>query len=204
MLPCAPGQVAELDQLRDLTGIGAVVDAARTQRVTEADRNVKLTQNRKNIVIVFVERIFVAGHHHPRKQQRAAAGNDVHFSALAPECFHGAAVDTGVNRHEIDAFLGMCADNPQKVLRGDLEQILFKIADRIIHRHRADHCGRFFDKRCPEGIGLAVIAEIHDRFRAEFQRHIDLFHFQIVVLRIAGNAEIDIDLGFQPHTDALG
>ena len=53
-------------------------------------------------------------------------------------------------------------------------------------------------------MGLAVVGQIHNGFRAHLHRHFDLVHFQLVVLRVAGNAEIHIDLGAQPVADTLG
>ncbi len=69
LCPCAFGKSAELYKLADLSGVGAVVDTAGTERVSEADCNVKFSQDLKHVVVELIERVFVACHHHPRKQQ---------------------------------------------------------------------------------------------------------------------------------------
>ena len=55
-----------------------------------------------------------------------------------------------------------------------------------------------------EGIGLAVVGQVHDGFCAELQRHPHLVQLNLVVLCVPGDAQIHVDLGSQALADALG
>ena len=153
---------------------------------------------------MLVERVLVPGHHHPREQQGAAAGYYVHLSRVAAERLDRTAVDAGMDCHEVHALFRMCADYFQEVLCGYLQQILVKVADGVVHGHGAYHRRGAFDKLFAESIGLAVVRQVHDGFCAELYRHIHLLHFHGVVLAVAGNTEVDVDLCFQPGAYALG
>ena len=98
--PTHASQVSELDQLTDLTGVGRIVDAAGTERVTERDRDVITAQDVQNVVVILEKRVFIARHLHPREQQRATARDDVHFASLTHEGLDRASVDACVNGHE--------------------------------------------------------------------------------------------------------
>ena len=194
LVPRTLRKVPKLDQLTDLTGVGGIVDAAGTERVTERDGHVVAAQDVQNIVVILEERVFVARHLHPREQQRAAARDDVHFSSLAHEGLDRASVDACVNGHEVHALLRVRLNDAEEVLRGDLEQILLKIADRVVHRHRADHGRRHIDELFAERVGLAVVGQIHNGFRAHVDGHAHLAQLHLIVLAVARNAEIDVDL----------
>ena len=152
---------------------------------------------------MFIERIFVAGHHHPCKQQGTATGNNIHFSFVTHKGFNRSAVNAGMNRHEIHAFFRMGTDNPQEILGGDFQQILFQITDGIIHRNGTDHGRRFSDQFPTERVGLAVIAQVHNGFGTEFQSHVNLLHFNVIVFAVAGDTQIDIDFCPQTGTDSF-
>ena len=184
-LPGTLCKVAQLDQLRDLAGVSCVIDTAGTESVTKADRHVVLVEYVKDLIVELEEGIFVACHHHPRKKQRASTGNDVHFSSLSHEGLHCTAVDTGVDRHEVNALLSVSTDHLQEVLCGDLQQVLLQIADSVVHGDSADHCRRALDQLRAEGVGLAVIAQVHDSLSAEFVGKLHLLHLHIVVFSVA-------------------
>lgn len=68
-LPGTLGEVAQLDQLRDLTGVSCIVDTSGTESVTKADSYVVLIEDVQHLVVELVEGVFVSGHHHPCKKQ---------------------------------------------------------------------------------------------------------------------------------------
>ena len=194
LVPRTLRKVSKLDQFTDLTGVGRIVDAAGTKRVTERDRDIVAAQDVQNIVVILEERVFVARHLHPREQQRAAARDDVHFASLTHEGLDRASVDACVNGHEVHALLRMRLNDAEEVLRGDLEQIFFEIADRVVHRHGADHGRRHIDELFAERVGLAVVGQVHNRFRAHVDGHAHLAQLHLIVLAVTRNAEIDVDL----------
>ena len=153
---------------------------------------------------MLIERVLVAGHHHPREQQGASSGYNVHLARVAAERLYCTAVYSGVDSHEVDAFLSVGAYDLEEVLSGYLKQILVKVADRVVHRNGAYHSRRTLDELLAESVGLAVVGKIHYCLRAELYRHVDLLHFHGVVLAVAGNAQVNVDLGFQPGAYALG
>ena len=150
-------KIAQLDQLADLTRVGRIINAARTQCVTQRNGNVVAAENVQHLVVILEERILIAGHLHPCEQQRAAAGDDVHPASLAHEGFNRTAVDTRMNGHKVHALPGVRLNDLEEILRCDLEQVLFQIPDRVVHRHGADHRRRHVDQLLAEGVGLAVV-----------------------------------------------
>ena len=76
--------------------------------------------------------------------------------------------------------------------------------DRVIHRHSADHDGAFVGQLLTEGLGIAVAREVHDGLCAHVDGAHDLLHLDVVVLAVAGDAEVDVDLGAEHGADALG
>lgn len=64
--------------------------------------------------------------------------------------------------------------------------------------------GGHFNQLLPEGVGLAVVREIHDGFCAEFQRHTHLVQLDLIVFCIPGDAQVYVDLSPQALADALG
>ena len=202
--PRTLGQSTQFHQFADLSRIGAVRIAARTQSITQTDGHVIFPQNVQHVVIVFVERVFVAGHLHPREQQRAAAGNNIGGTLLPLEGFHRTAVDAGVNGLEIHTLFGMCLQHFQKVRCLDVCQIFFQIANGIIHRHGADHCRRHFDQLFPESMCLSVVGQIHDRFALKLNCQLDLFELCRVIVAISGDAQIHVHFRPQSLADAVG
>ena len=62
-----------------------------------------------------------------------------------------------MNGHEVHALLSVRLNDLEEILRCDLEQVLFQIPYRVVHRHGADHRRRHVDQLLAEGVGLAVV-----------------------------------------------
>ncbi len=139
-------QVADFGKLGNLRSIGRVRNAAGAKRVSKADGHVVFPQNFEQLVVMLIERIFVARHFHPCEQQGTAARDNVHLPSFAQKHLDGSAVEPGVDRHEIDAFFRVGAHDLQKVLRGDVFQVFFQITDGVVNGNGADHGGGGFDQ----------------------------------------------------------
>ena len=202
-LPCARGKKAQLNEFAYLARVGGVAHAARAQRVAERNGHVVLVQNIEQFVVVLEERVLVARHFHPGVNQAAAAAHDVHHAAAALEAVDALAVEAGVNRHEVHAFFGMRAHNVEEVLRGDVGQVLFQVADGVVHRNGADHRGRHVDERAAEIVRFAVIRQVHNGFGVELERRAHLLHLAFVVAFVAGNAQVHVDFRAQPLANAM-
>ena len=138
-VPGALGELADLDELGDLPGVGCVVGATRAHGVADGDGHIVGVQDLEDLVIVLIERVLVAGGLHPSENEGPAAADDVHESAGFLERLDGAAVHAGVDGDEVDAVLGMAAHHVEEVLRLDGDKGLLQIADGVVHGHGADH-----------------------------------------------------------------
>ena len=87
--------------------------------------------------------------------------------------------------HEIHPFFRVGPDNLEKVLRGDIQQVLFQVADGIIHGDCADHGGGQFDELLAKGVGFAVIGQVHNGLCSKSQGHTDLVHLGLVVVGVS-------------------
>ena len=90
-----------------------------------------------------------------------------------------------MNGDEVHAFFGMGTYHFKEVLSADVGEVFLEISHGVIHGHSADHRGRFFDERAAEVVCLSVVRKVHDGFSAIFERHVDLFHFAIVIAHVA-------------------
>ena len=151
-----------------------------------------------------VERIFLAGHAHPGEDEAAAAADDIHRPSAASDLLDGFARDATVERDEIDAVLGVQAYHVDEILSAERGEVAPIVDHGIVHGHGADHGGALAAQFAAEGLRVAVAGQVHDRFRAQGDGAHHFLHFHIVVLAVAADAEIDVDLGFEHAADAVG
>jgi len=116
----------------------------------------------------------------------------------------GLAGDAAVQGDKVHAVLCVQTHHIDEVLCSQLCQIALVVDDRIVHRHGADHHRALVGQLLAEGLGIAVAGQVHDGFGAHVDGAHHLLHFHIVVLAVAGNAKIHVDLGAQHGADALG
>ena len=157
-----------------------------------------------DLVKVLVEGVLVAGHAHPRKHQRTAAADDVHLALVLADLLDGLAGDAAVQGDKVHAVLCVQTHHIDEVLCSQLCQIALVVDDRIVHRHGADHHRALVGQLLAEGLGVAVAGQVHDGFRAHIDGAHHLFHLHVVILAVAGNAQVHVDLGAQHGADALG
>ena len=184
-VPSALGELADLDKLGDLTGVGCVVGAARTHGIADGDGHIMLMQNLKHLIVVLVERVLVAGGLHPGEDERAAAADDVHESAGFLEGLDSAAVHAGVDGDEVDAVLGMAAHHVEEVLRLDGDEGLLQVADGVVHGNGADHGRRLLDELGTERLGFAAVGKVHNGLGAKLDGRIDLLPLNGFVGKVA-------------------
>lgn len=196
-------QDAQLNQLGNLAGICGVVVGTRTHGIAQADGDVIFVQNVAQLIEILVERVFVSGHFHPCEQQGTAARYDVGQTLGLLEGVNGLAVDACVNGHEVYAGLGMCFYNAQEILGLDALEVFFQIANGVIHRYGTDHCRRHINQLLTEGVRLAVVGQIHDGLCAVINGHANLFELLLVIMTVAGDSEIDVNLGLESFADAF-
>ena len=105
---------------------------------------------------------------------------------------------------KVHTVLCMQAHHIDEVLCGQFSQIALVVDDRIVHRHGADHHRALVGQLLAEGLGVAVAGKIHNGFGAHVDGAHHLLHFHIVVLAVAGDTKVHVDLGAQHGADTLG
>ena len=102
-------QFAQGDQLLDLGDIRGILDASGAAGVPETHGNVIFPADIQDFIIMLVERILLACHFHPGKDDGAAAGDDIGEALVTFEFSCGFFVDAAVDGHEVHAVLGVHA-----------------------------------------------------------------------------------------------
>ena len=166
---------------------------ARTAGIAEAEGDVVFFTDVEETVIIFVERIFLVVHFHPGEEQRAATGNDVSQARVVFDALCRLAVHAAVDGHEVDAIFCVLFDDGEEFIDGNVFQVFFQHADRIVHGDRADHGRRHLDQFAAEVTGLAEIGQVHDSFCFHVDGILDFLQFFFVVVVFRRNAEVDID-----------
>ena len=201
--PRALGQLAERDEFFNLRSVGRVLQAAGAACIAETERHVIFTANVENFVKILEERVLLAGHFHPCKNDGAAAGNDVHQTAVAFKLLRRLFIDAAVDGHEVYTVLRMHAHNVNPLARSDFAERLVVVNDRVIDRHGADHRRTLVRQLAAELLRIAEGAEVHNGLRAHFDRMIYFFKLHVKVGEVAGRAEIDVDLRLQHGAEAV-
>ena len=123
---------------------------------------------------------------------------------MGADLVDGLAGDAAVQGDKVHAVLSVQAHHVDEVLRGQGGKVALIVDDGIVHGHSADHHGALVGQLLAEGLGVAVAGQVHDGFGTHVDGAHHLLHFHIVVLAVAGNAEVHVDLGAQHGADALG
>ena len=106
--------------------------------------------------------------------------------------------------NKVHAVLCVQTHHIDEVLCSQLSKVALVVDDRIVHRHSADHHRALVGQLLAEGLGVAVAGQVHDGFGAHVDSAHHLLHFHIVVLAVAGDAKVHVDLGAQHGADTLG
>ena len=75
--------------------------------------------------------------------------------------------------------------------------------DAVIDGNGADHRGTLAGQLLAEGLCIAVAGQVHDRLSSHIDGAHDLFHLDVIILAVSGNAQVDIDLGAEHAADAF-
>ena len=97
----------------------------------------------------------------------------------------------------------MCAHDVKEILRGDVAQVFFQVADGVVHGNGADHRGRHIHERAAEIVRFAVVRQVHNGLGVELKRGAHLLHLAVVVALVAGNAQVHVDFRAQPFANAV-
>ena len=115
LCPCALSKLTESYELFDLAYIARVSKTARTASVAQWDRDVVLSADIEDLIVVFVERILVACHAHPREDQWAASWYDIHLSLMLLDLVDRVPCDAAVKSDKIDAVFSVKSYDIDKI-----------------------------------------------------------------------------------------
>ena len=142
VLPGLQRQLAQRLQLGELGGVVGVGQAAGPQAVAEAEGHVVGPHDLAQLVEVRVPGVLLVMGQHPAAHQRAAAADDA-GDALGRQR-QVFLQHAGVDRHVIDALLGLVLDHVEHHPRRDVGRVL-DVLDDLVDRHGADRHRRGVD-----------------------------------------------------------
>src|SRR6185369_15975851 len=118
---CPLGKLSQQDQFMDLSAVGRIGKAARTESVAKREGQVVLPGYLDQSVEMLEERVFGIVVSHPLDGEGAAAGNDIHDPSFVLHPLHRASGDTAVYGNEIHTVLGMLDDAGEHLLHGHVD-----------------------------------------------------------------------------------
>ena len=201
--PCTFGQLAKAYKLLDLAYICCISQASRTAGISKRNRNVILTADVKNLIIIFIERVLLACHAHPCKNKGSSSGNDVHFSLVVADLVDGFSGDSAVKSYEIYTILCVKSYYINEILGCQCVKISLIVDNGIINRNGSDHCRTLACQFTAERNGISVGRKIHDGMGSHVYSFHNFLHFHIVILAVSGYTKVYVDLGAEHGTYAF-
>ena len=196
-------QLTQIDQLRDLHGICRVMPAAAAASIAQRQCDIILLQKQQQTVKLFVERILLPVHVHPRKEHRAAARDQICDALISHDVLRRLTVQPRMDRHEIHAILRMTFHDREEIICRHILQPLVKDALHIIHRHRTDGRRTVFHQPFTERRRLPIAGQIHDGLRPHLPGELRLRLLCVIVTYIRRDPQIYIHLRPKPLADRI-
>ena len=175
---------AQADKFLDLAHIARIRQAAGAAGIPQGYGHVIFPADVQDLVIVFIEGVFLPCHAHPGKHQGTAAGNNIHLPLVLFDLLNGLPGNPAVQGHKVHAVLRVQADHVNEVLRGQGSQVPLVVDHAVIHRHGTDHGGAFARKFSSERLGISMRGQVHDRLGAHVDRRHDFLHLDVIVLAV--------------------
>ena len=172
----------------------------RPQAVAQAPGDVVLPHDVAQVVEVRVQRILLPVRHHPLGDQRTAAADDARHAAHreVQVLEHHAAVD----RHVIDALLGLVLDHVEEMLRPHVLDVAAELLQHLVDRHRADRHRRRLDDRLANAVDVLAGRQVHHRVGAVVHRGVQLLQLAFDVAGDGRVADVGVDLAARRDADA--
>ena len=203
VLPRSVRKFSETHELFNLANVCRVCQASRSARVSERHCNVVFLADIKNLVVIFVERIFVSCHHHPCKDERASAAYDVHLPPDLPNLLDCLSRYSAVQCHKINSVLCVETDDIDEIFRCERCKVALVVDYAVVHRHRSNHRRAFARELLPERLRVSVARQIHYRLRAHLNRAHHFLHLDVVILAVPRNSQVHVDFRPEHRSDSL-
>ena len=96
--------------------------------------------------------------------------------------------------YKVNTVLGVQTNNVDEILCSKCGKVTLIVDNAVVNGNSSDHRRTFGCQLAAERLCVAVGREIHYRLCAHIDSRHNLFHFNVVVLAVTGNAEVDIYL----------
>ncbi len=192
-------QLAQRLQLRELGRVVGVRDGAGAQAVTQRVRDVVRREDVAELLEVRVEEVLLVVRQTPRGHDRTTARDDAGLAAGGQR--HVGQQHAGVDRHVVDALLGLLDDRVLVDLPGQLLGAAVDLLQRLVERHGADRDGGIAQHPLAGGVDVAARREVHDRVGAPLGRPGHLVDLLLDGGGDRGVADVGVDLHQEPLAD---
>ena len=115
-------------------------------------------------------------------------------------CF---SCDSAVKCNEVNTVFCMHTDYIKEILCSQSSKVSLIMNDTVVYRNCTDHSRTFRSQFATERLCISMAGKIHDRFGSKFYCAHYLLHFNIIILAVTGNSEIDIDLCAEHASDTF-
>ena len=149
-------KLAKAHQLLYLANITCICEAARTAGITQGDGHIILTADVKDLVKVLIKGVFLPGHAHPGKDQRAATGYDIHFALMGLYLVYGLSCYSAVQGHKVHSVLCMEPYHVDKILSGQGGKVTLVMDNAVVNRDSAYHGFALAGQFPAERLGVAM------------------------------------------------
>ena len=193
-------EFAENVEFAELGAVRGVRKAAGTQTVAERDGDIVLREDVQDLVPHHVKRILLVVFHHPLGHDRAAAGDDAH------QALHRVRdvteEETRMERHEVDALLGLGADDVQEEGRIHLGDVALEAGDGLVDRHGAERLRGRVEHALADRLDVLADGEIHHEIGARRKGDGELLKFVTLAGMRHRATEVRVDLRREQAPDA--
>ena len=156
VVPCTFCKFSKTHQFFNLAYIGSIGQTSRAACITKGDSNIIFFADIKNLIIVFVERIFFSGHTHPCKYKTSATAYNIHFTFVFFYLFNRFTCNSAVKCDKVHTIFCVKTDNVDEVLRSQSCKISLIVDDTVVYRNSTDHSRTFMCQFLAEWLCVTV------------------------------------------------
>ena len=193
------GQLAEGAQLSQLGFIVSVGNGARTQAITEGERDIVLRQNVAQLSEAGVEEALLVMREAPCGHNRTTAGNNARHAIGGQR--HVAQQHTRVNGHVVHALFTLLNDGFAVDFPGQLGRVTLDLLQRLVNRHRTNRHRGVTQNPLTGFVNVLASGQVHDRVRAPTSCPHHLLHLFRDGRSHGRIADICVDLGGKTLAD---
>ena len=192
------GQFAQVQQFLDLGPVGGVRQATGTAAVAQADGHVIFGTDVQDLIVEFVEGVFLPVVEHPAGQEGTTPAHNVHFPAFTDQVVEALAGEAAVHGHEVSPVFGLLFHHGENVVLvhfGHFAMSFDGLYRGLVDGNRTHHDGGMFDDGLPGGIDVVPGGKIHDRIRTGVDGRFQFVQFRSGIRESGRSTDIGVDFG---------